>query len=196
MAIPTAFNSNGVLDPGTYDATFSEIRNSILVLGDGPSQTWDRAWRSQLVNNAEILVTQLNQVGVKDIFLDGSFVEDKDHPNDIDGYFDPHLSMMSPTDMAVFTKIISDLNNLDPNKVWTWDPSARQPCKGFAKKQLPMWMFYRVELYPHLDQGSGIKDTHGYDLKFPSAFRQSRHNFQPKGIIKISLGGSNDQNRT
>lgn len=189
MAIPAAFNSDGVLDPGTYHATFSDLRNSILVLGDGSSQTWDSAWRSELVDNAELLVNQLNKVGVNDIYLDGFFVEDKDHPNDIDGYFDPHLSMMSPADMTVFTKIVSDLNNLDPHKVWTWDPNARQPCKGIAKKQLPMWIFYRVELYPHLDQGSGIKDPLGHDLTFPSAFRQSRHNFKPKGIIKISLSG-------
>ena len=197
MAIPAAFNMNGVLDPGTYEATFSDVRNSILVDGDGSSPTWDTDWRGKLVDSAEVLVSQLFKVGVKDVFLDGSFVENKDHPNDIDGYFDPHLSMMSPADMVQFTKVVSDLNNLDPYKVWTWDPNSRQHCKGFAKKQLPMWIKYRVELYPHLSDapGSGIKDAQGNDLKFPSAFRQSRHNFQPKGIIRISLGGSNDQNR-
>jgi hypothetical protein len=189
MPIPTSFNTDGVLAPGTYSATFSEIRKSLLVIGDGSSSTWDKNWRDELVSRASILVQQLFKVGIQDIFLDGSFVEDKDHPNDIDGYFDPHFSMTSPGDMAKFQKLVSDLNSLDPHKVWTWDPSSRESYRGYAKKQLPMWLFYRVEFYPHLDQGTGIKDNEGNDLKFPSAFRQSRHNFKPKGIIKIIPGG-------
>ncbi len=186
MPIPTTFNNDGVLDPGTYDATFADIRSSILIAGTG-SANWDKAWRNTLLSKAEILVNQLWQVGIKDVFLDGSFVEDKDHPNDIDGYFDPHLSMMFPADMTKFEKIVSDLNNLDPHKVWDWNPLSRKTVPGFAKKQLPMWIFYRVEFYPHLNQGpgSGIKDQHGNDLKFPSAFRQSRHNFTPKGIVRV-----------
>lgn len=61
-----------------------------------------------------------------------------------------------------------------------------------------MWVKYRVELYPHLHNSmfpTGIKDKAGNDLQFPSAFRQSRHNFSPKGIIQITSGGNNDQNR-
>ncbi len=185
MAIPTKFNSSGLLDPKTYDATFADIRKSILVVGDGSSSTWDASWRAELVDKAEILVKQLWSVGVDDIFLDGSFVEDKDHPNDIDGYFDPHFSMMNKADMALFQKMISDLNSLDPHKIWNWDLNSRKPYKGYAKLQLPMWLFYRVEFYPHLDQGTGIKDKQGNDMKFPSAFRQSRSDFKPKGIIKI-----------
>ncbi len=184
MAIPKAFNSNGVLDPGTYAANFADIRKSILILGDGTSSTWDKDWRLELVARAEVLVNQLFQVGIQDVFLDGSFVEDKDHPNDIDGYFDPHLAM----DVAGLTKLqslVSQLNNLDPRKVWNWDPHSRKKYPEFSKAQLPMWWIYRVELFPHLDQLTGIKDKHGNDLTFPSAFRQSRHDFTPKGIIQV-----------
>jgi hypothetical protein len=184
MPIPTTFNADGVLDPGTYDATFADIRTSILITGIG-STNWDSTWRNHLVDQAEVLVNQLWKVGVADVFLDGSFVEDKDHPNDIDGYFDPHLSMMNPADMAKFQQIVSNLNNLDPHKIWDWNPLSRKQVRGFGKKQLPMWIFYRVELYPHMDQGTGITDQQGNNLKFPSAFRQSRHNFSPKGIIKV-----------
>lgn len=184
MAIPGHFNSNGMLDPGTYDATIADIHNSILVQGTG-SPTWDKVWRSQLVDRASVLIDQLWKVGVEDIFLDGSFVEDKDHPNDIDGYFDPHLSMFDPEDISSFEKLISDLNDLDPHKVWNWDHTTRRQVPGFPKLQLPMWIFYRVEFYPHLDQGSGIKDAFGNNLKFPSAFRQSRNGFQQKGIVRV-----------
>ena len=185
MAIPASFNLNGVLPPGTYDATISDIKGSILVNGTGSSTNWDKTWRSQLVDNASILINELWAVGVTDIFLDGSFVEDKDHPNDIDGYFDPHLSMVSVTDILKYTKLISDLNNLNKHKIWNWDHRSRRAVSGFHKLQLPMWIYYRVELYPHLDQGTGIKDANGNDLKFPSAFRQSRNGFVQKGIIRV-----------
>ena len=185
MAIPLKFNKEGLLDPGTYEASFDEIRKSILVQGDGRSPTWDKKWRGDLVNRSEILVKQLWAVGIEDIFLDGSFVENKDHPNDIDGYFDPHLSMLKPADVVDFAKIVSELNDLDPHKVWNWDPRSRKSYRGYTKKQLPMWLHYRVEFFPHLDQGTGIKDQYGNDQTFPAAFRLSRSEFRPKGIVKV-----------
>lgn len=185
MPIPSKFNSDGLLDVGTYNATFSDIQGSILILGDGLSPAWDKPWREELLSKAEILVKQLWALGINDVFLDGSFVEDKDHPNDIDGYFDPHLSMFNQTDIIKFGQIVSALNNLDPYKVWTWDPMSRRPDRGSGKRQLPMWHLYRVELYPHLGQGTGITDQYGNDQKFPAAFRQSRNGFKPKGIIKV-----------
>lgn len=142
--------------------------------------------------SAKILVEQMWSVGIQDIFLDGSFVENKDHPNDIDGYFDPHLSMYKKEDMEKFEKIISDLNSLDPHKVWNWDHNSRRPYRGYPKGQLPMWHFYRVEFYPHLEQGTNIRDEYGNDQTFPSAFRQSRTGFKQKGILKIIREVKND----
>ena len=51
---------------------------------------------------------------------------------------------------------------------------------------------YRVELYPHvpgLGTSTGIRDKHGHELEFPSAFRQSRRDGKPRGIVKIQFGG-------
>ena len=50
-------------------------------------ESWDSHWRSHLVDNLQVLSQQLWAVGVRDIYADGSFAEDKHHPNDIDGYF-------------------------------------------------------------------------------------------------------------
>lgn len=87
MYLP-AFTPDGLLPPGDYDMTIEEVRQSPIVVGPGITRpNWDAPWRALLVDNLQILVSQLWQVGVKDIFIDGSFVEDKDHPNDIDGYF-------------------------------------------------------------------------------------------------------------
>jgi hypothetical protein len=46
-------------------------------------------------------------------------------------------------------------------------------------------------LYPHvpgLGLGSGIRDKFGHELEFPSAFRQSRRDGKPRGIVKIKYG--------
>jgi hypothetical protein len=177
------FTQDGCLPPGDYELTLEELRSSLLVAGpDDGYPNWDRAWRAQLVDNLEVLVRQLWQVGVTEIFADGSFVEDKEHPNDIDTYFVCDLHELASG------RLQSTLNLLDPHKVWTWDPASRRPYRGYPKKQLPMWHQYRVELYPHFGQLSGIRDEHGNELEFPSAFRLSRRDGQLRGIVKINKG--------
>lgn len=169
--------------------SFDELRSSILTVGPEAGRhagSWDTPWRQRLVDNLETLTRQLWSVGVQDVYADGSFVEDKDHPNDIDGYFVCGLE-----ELATGT-LTQQLNLLDPFKVWTWDPSSRKPYRGYPKKQLPMWYRYRVELYPPvpgLGMGSGIRDKYGHELEFPSAFRQSRRDGSLRGIIKIKNGG-------
>lgn len=179
-----AFNQDGVLPPADYELTLEELRRSMLVTGPPNATNWDRDWRMKLVENLAILVEQLRQIGITEIFIDGSFVEDKDHPNDIDGYFVCDLALLANGDIE------QHLNLLDPHKVWTWDPSERRPYRGFPKKQLPMWHVYRIELYPHYGQGSGLTDAQGHELEFPSAFRQSRRDGKPHGIVKLKLGGT------
>jgi hypothetical protein len=176
-----AFTFDGLLPPGDYEMTLEEIRASVLVKGPPKGYpNWDSRWRSHLLDNFAILSSQLRKVGVKNVYLNGSFVEDKDHPNDIDGYFTCDVLRF------VSGEIQRELNLLDPYKVWTWNPASRRAAPGSPKRQLPMWHQYRVELYPHLPgMHTGIKDKHGHDLEFPSAFRISRRDDKPKGIIKI-----------
>jgi hypothetical protein len=190
MATIPDFQKDGLLPPGDYEVSFAELRGSVLVAGPGDLKrypNWDAPWRESLVSNLEILARQLWQVGITEIFADGSFAEDKDHPNDIDGYFVCDLQRLSSGELT------RELNLIDPDKVWTWDPASRRSYRGYPKKQLPMWHRYRVELYPHipgLGLGSGIRDRHGHELEFPSAFRQSRRDGTPRGIVKIHQGGS------
>ena len=176
------FIEDGVLPQGDYELTLGELKESMLVRGPRPgsgSGHWDREWRLKLVENLEVVVAQLVQVGISQIFVNGSFVEDKDHPNDIDGYFVCDRRHLISGDLE------RELNLLDPHKIWTWDPRSRRPYPGYEKRQLPMWHAYRVELYPHYGQGSGITDQYGNELEFPSAFRISRRNDSPKGIVRI-----------
>lgn len=174
------FTDAGVLPPGDYELTLDELRASMLVSGPGASHPhWDAAWRARLVDNLAILAEQLRNVGIAEVFVDGSFVEDKDHPNDIDGYFVCERRKLITGDLE------ASLNKLDPKKCWTWDPASRRMDQVSGKRQLPMWHIYRVELFPHFGQLTGIRDKHGHELEFPSAFRQSRRDSTPKGIVKL-----------
>ena len=75
------FSADGLLPPGDTALTFDELRASILVNGPGATcPNWDAEWRRRLVDNLEIMVRQLWQVGVTEVYADGSFAEDKDHP--------------------------------------------------------------------------------------------------------------------
>jgi hypothetical protein len=75
------FDADGLLPPSDYELTFNELRASILAQGaDDKKTSWDTPWRLLLIDNLEILSRQLWQVGVREIFADGSFAEEKDHP--------------------------------------------------------------------------------------------------------------------
>ncbi len=172
------FNSDGLLPVGDYELSLDELKKSWIVTGLGvKSANWGSQWRLQLVHNLEAMVQQLWEVRVTDIYIDGSFVEDKDHPNDIDGYF--------VIDVENLEDSVKKLNQMDKWSVWTWNLKSRTAYKNYAKLQLPMWHKYRVELFPEYGQGSGIKDEFGNNQIFPAAFRRARRNGLPKGIIKI-----------
>lgn len=174
------FNQHGHLPPGDYELTLDELRCSMLVRGPATGHPhWDAAWRLHLVESLAVMVGHLWAVGISEIFVDGSFAEDKDHPNDIDGYFVCDMRHLATG------RLERELNLLDPQKAWTWSPAARRPHLGYPKAQLPMWHTYRVELYPHFGQLSGITDKYGNELEFPSAFRISRRDGRARGILKI-----------
>jgi hypothetical protein len=177
------FTDDGLLPQGDHEVSLDELRESVLVVGPKDAAAypmWDGPWRRHLVDNLVVLVKQLWQAGITEIFIDGSFAEDKDHPNDIDGYFVCDLMRLASGELQ------RELNLLDPHKVWTWDPASRRPYRGYPKRQLPMWHQYRVEFYPHFSGLlSGIRDEHGNELEFPSAFRRSRRDGKPRGIVRI-----------
>jgi hypothetical protein len=180
------FTDEGLLPPGDFVMTIAELKRSMLVTGPRgrTNPEWDAGWRGHLVNNLGILVAQLHAVGVTEIYADGSFVEDRPAPRDIDGYFECDRKRLQSGELE------ESLNALDPHKVWTWSAARRTRFRGYPRLQLPMWHQYRVELYPEYGQFSGLIDEFGHRLTFPSAFRRSKRNGRPRGIIKI--GASND----
>jgi hypothetical protein len=175
------FDDDGMLPEGDYPMTIQQLRESMLVLGPGDRcPKWDSKWRLRLVNNLEIMVSHLWTFGIDRIFIDGSFVEDKDHPKDIDGYFETTLYDMRTR------KLENGLNAIAGFPLWGWAGGLRRPHPDSTKRELPMWHRYRVELWPHyLNAFSGIPDEFGNDQLFPAAFRKSRRSHRPKGIIKL-----------
>jgi hypothetical protein len=123
------FTDEGLLPPGDYEVTFEELRESVLVEGPGPEsvwgEEWDREWREHLTRQAETMCNQLWEVGIEDIYLDGSFTEAKAHPNDIDGYFECDARRVATGELQ------RKLNQIDPKKCWTWDPKhPHSICAG------------------------------------------------------------------
>lgn len=173
------FTVDGLLPPGDYLLTLAELRESYLVTGDRVGiPEWDAVWRAQLIDNLEPFVRQLWQVGVERIFVNGSFVTNRPHPNDIDAYFE--------CEVMRFAQIVVGLSQLEPPLPWDWTRRPVDPAAGIPK--LRMWHRYRVELFPHfVDQPNitGIRDEHGNDLLFPALFRRDRDTALPKGVIQI-----------
>jgi hypothetical protein len=169
-----AFTVDGLLPPGDFTLTFDEIRASFLVRGPRQSMSWDISWRTQLVENLEIIVGGLCAVGVHDIFIGGSFVEEKDHPNDIDGYF------VYDDWENEHARICSELVKMDPELA----PSPWRVDRYRIPRKSAMWHKYRVELYPHYGQVCGIVGASGMELVFPDAFRLSREG-KAKGVVRI-----------
>lgn len=164
MILPP-FNEHGLLPPGEYEQTLDELEQSYLVTGPSGGQPWSVKTRRMLVRNLRVLVDQLWQVGIENIYIDGSFAEDKAKPGDIDGYFECKHMRLVDRDLQ------RELNAIDPHKCWTWDPCARRSDGNSTKLQLPMWHIYRVELYPHARTrltNSGIRDEHGNELRASS----------------------------
>ena len=95
MTIP-GFNANGNLPPGLHRVTLEEIRIHF---------TWN-AKRKRLLGGLIRALKNLAQAGVKKVWIDGSFVTDKNEPVDIDGCWEYHPSV----DVDRLDKVFLDLN--------------------------------------------------------------------------------------
>jgi len=150
--------------------TLNQIRQSVLVNGEG----LDKKWRARLVTGLAILADHLWRVGIEEIYINGSFVTNKPRPGDIDGYYvcDAH----SIADGSIFRA----LNEVAGDDIW--DITKRVSYHGGPPKPL-MWHKYRIELYPHCEE-IHLNFPHP---PFPQFFRQTRAG-TGKGIVKLIKG--------
>ncbi len=169
------FTPQGLLPPGDYVMTFEELSQSLLVRGPEDGSAWDRPWRAELVTNLAGIARTLWTLDVEYVVVNGSFVEAKAHPNDVDVYFP--VSRLR----WVSGEIARELNRRRRERVWTWDPDdAYVPAdRRVGKPRAPFWHKYRVDLWPYYERGTA-DGVH----TFAEFFRLSRTG-EPKGVVKI-----------
>jgi hypothetical protein len=73
-----AFTYNGLLPPGIHRASVGELRDKL---------GWSKQ-RRELIGGLEKVLELMGSCGVERVYLDGSFVTDKDRSGDIDGCYD------------------------------------------------------------------------------------------------------------
>ena len=112
-----ALTPSGCLPPGIHAATWAELCSPFGGAGR----------RAQLLGGLQHAAINLRDAGARDIWLDGSFVTDKEEPGDYDGVWDPRQ-----TDLSKVDPIFIDFNDLQTGR-------AKQKAK------------YRGELFPHLE---------------------------------------------
>jgi hypothetical protein len=157
--------------------TIDELAQSFLVTGGPtPPAEWDGARRAQLVENLSYLVGQLRQVGIDEIFVDGSFATTKPSPGDIDAYF--------VTDLFQWRSQLQRLNAMDPT--WTYAQGDRKPNLQ-GKLKWPQWFRYHIEMFyvfrPPYDHLSFMGKT---DPPVPiHTFFRSDTAGKPRGLVRI-----------
>jgi hypothetical protein len=172
--------------------TFAQLQDSMLVKGPKTgSPNWDTQWRGFRTLSGEAFWpptcgrwrTRCGTSGVEYLVLDGSFVEQKDHPNDIDACFP------IARENWVSGRVELGLNRNRSEHVWTWDPGERYKSKDprAPHPKLPFWHKYRIDLWPDYGQGA-IDHEHLGWLTFEQAFRRTRAG-HPKGIVKVLRPG-------
>lgn len=183
-----AFTSDGLLPPGIYRTTFDALYQSILVQGPpGATQAdWDYDRRKWLVDMAKIPIKMLWEEAIEDIYIAGSFVENKPCPNDIDGLF--------CVGILEFRHLVHRLNRRTGDTIWTWEPVLRKSYRQYKKRQLPMWHKWRSEYYPYftdapaLSKSGIISMQTGEEMTIWDAFQTRKADDLPKGIVKIEKG--------
>ena len=107
MAIPP-LQINGELPPGEHPATLSEIE---VVYGSANDQ------RKLLMHGLREATTQFKCAGVKVLWVNGSFVTDKEIPNDIDGCWqytpDVAIDKLDPVFLMRSRQAMKDKYGLD-----------------------------------------------------------------------------------
>lgn len=139
-----------------------------------------------MVDMTQVPIKMLWEEAIKDIYIAGSFVENKLCPNDIDGLFFVGI--------IEFRHLVSRLNKRTVETTWTWESVLRKPYRQYTKRQLPMWHKWRSEYYPYFTDvpalsASGIISIQtGQEMTIWEAFQTRKSDDLPKGIVKIEKG--------
>ena len=174
-----------MLPAGDWEASFEELRASVLVKGPGDGYPhWDASWRAVLVDRLEFWSGSSGRSASRSCSSTGPSRKTRIIPTT-----SMDTSIATRSGWSWGGGLQDELNQLDPHRTWSWDPAERCPYRGYPKQQLPMWHQYRIELYPHTPGLIAGHDHRGHALEFPSWFRLSRRPLasgaEEKGIVKL-----------
>lgn len=142
------FDDNGYLPEGIYDALLIEYEQCFVY----------NVVRREIHAGLLRLIKELKTIGCKSVFIDGSFVTAKEHPNDVDVCWDDR-----GLDYEDVEKKMPILWDLDP-------PRTNQQ------------LLYRADIFPAFIIEGGSKKM------FIDFFQQIKHEeHRNKGIIKIDI---------
>lgn len=114
--------------------------------------------KKELDKRSEMMLGLMENCGIKRVYVDGSFVTDKDRPGDIDGCYDIPLGA---TDAS--------LRPMYP--IWPWNPANRAMSKTM----------FGIELAPSRFPATTTGQPY---LEF---FQKDREG-NPRGVVLIELG--------
>lgn len=100
----------GRLPPGVHKATLEELRDKL---------GWGQR-RKNLIDGLEMALRLMANCGIEQVYLDGSFVTDKNRPGDIDGCYDVPLG--------------ANLGSMYP--IWPWTRPNRDISKAMFGVEL------------------------------------------------------------
>ncbi|KUG04842.1 hypothetical protein ASZ90_017722 [hydrocarbon metagenome] len=167
------FLKNGLLPPGDHEISLLDLEKCIRE-GPGKGQTWDKTWRLDLLQEFKRRYQQLLAVGIKEVYIDGSYATDKFRPNDMDVYFVvPRRTWRSGAEQA--------LKDMDP-EFWRFETELHED----GKVAYPMAFHHHIEMFPvyleHTPDFAVCQELIDPKIKF---FRTDKHSHRTKGIIKI-----------
>lgn len=142
------FDADGNLPPGIYEVTWAEL-----------AAHCDRnPHRRRLLSGLRRALEVLKFAGCRRVYLDGSFVTEKDVPSDFDGCW--------------------ERAGMDLNRLYTADPVLLMFTNGRAAQKAK----YFGELFP-ADSTEGNSG-----LTFLSFFQRDKDTGRDKGVLSLDLG--------
>jgi hypothetical protein len=119
----SAFDSNGNLPPGVHDATIEEIKQRFAY----------NAHRAKLFEGLVEVTELLTRCDCPEVYLDGSFVTEKNEPQDYDLCYEP--AGIKPT--AEFKKFL--LSRIERKERYKGDIFARLPQPPYEIDHVEHW---------------------------------------------------------
>jgi len=134
MPIPSRDDELGYLPPGEHEATLEEVEQTFGLRNFR---------RREIMKGLKRVLEQLKARGVETVFLDGSFVTEKERPNDVDTIYvappgaDPATwGLLSPQRQG-------DLRRVD--RVHLWSHPSLQPPKHPGAPPKPLVEFFQTD---------------------------------------------------